>query len=199
LLNALKAWKLGAHRITAKQIEKLSRIKSRGWLVGVIPSLEDKPSFNSLPNFLIPLHAYKKHTCFEIWIHQNRISFYIFAKEEKLLEEMKAQLSAHYPNIFFKDAESTFIPLKAGSYVCASYLSLDYYYCKIKSIQDFDYDPLTHILESLSIDAMLQVAFKAKKISTSFLERLKAKLNQEAPYTHEILKKILASLLQGYR
>jgi DNA helicase HerA-like ATPase/DNA-binding MarR family transcriptional regulator len=189
LLNALKAWKLGAHRITAKQIEKLSRIKPKGWLVGVTPSLEDKPTFSSLPNFLIPLYAYKKHACFEIWIHQNRISFYIFAREEKLLEEIKAQLSALYPNIFFKDAESTFIPLKAGSYVCASYLSLDYYYCKIKSIQDFDYDPLTHILESLSIDAMLQVAFKAKKISTSFLERLKAKLDPGAPYTHEILRK----------
>jgi hypothetical protein len=124
-----------------------------------------------------------------IWVHQNRISFYIFAKEEKLLEEIKAQLSALYPNIFFKDAESTLIPLKAGSHVCTSYLSLDYYYCKIKSIQGFEYDPLMHILESLSIDAMLQVAFRAKKISTSFLERLKAKLNPEAPYTREILRK----------
>jgi hypothetical protein len=124
LLNALKAWKLGAYRITEKQIEKLSRIKPKGWLVGVIPSLEDKPGFNSLPNFLIPLHAYKKHACFEIWVHQNRISFYIFAREEKLLEEIKAQLNALYPNIFFKDAGSTLIPLKAGSYVCASRLSL---------------------------------------------------------------------------
>ena len=53
MLNALKAWKLGAYRITEKQIEKLSRIKPKGWLVGVIPSLEDKPGFNSLPNFLI--------------------------------------------------------------------------------------------------------------------------------------------------
>jgi len=163
LFNALKAWKLGAHRITASQIKKLSRIKPKGWLIEVIPSLEDKPSFSSLPNFLIPLHAYKKQACFEIWVRQNRISFYIFAKEEKLLEEIKAQLSALYPNIFFKDAESTFIPLKAGSYVCTSHLSLDYYYCKIKSIQDFDYDPLTHILESLSIDAMLQVALRAHK------------------------------------
>jgi hypothetical protein len=78
----------------------------------------------------------------------NRISFYIFAREEKLLEEIKAQLSALHSNIFFKDAELTFISLKAGSYVCAPHLISDYYYCKIKGIQDFDYEPLTRILES---------------------------------------------------
>jgi len=189
VLSALKAWRLGAHRITENQIKKLAKIKPKGWLVEIIPSLEDKPSFKSLPNFLIPLHSYKKHACFKIWIHQNRISFYIFAREEKLLEEIKAQLNAIYPNAYFKDAESTFIPLTSGSYVCAAYLTLDYYYCEIKRIQDFDCDPLSHIIESLNIDAMLQVAFKAKKISSRFLENLRTKLDPEAPYTYEILRK----------
>ena len=190
MLGAIKAWRCGAHRLTEKQIERLERIKPKGKLIEVIPSLEDKPSLKSIPNFLIPLHTYKKHACFEIWIHQNRISFYIFAKEEKLLEEIKAQLNALYPNAHFKDAESTFIPLKVGSYVCAGYLTLEYYYCRIKRIQDFDYDPLSHIVESLNIDAMLQIMFKAKKISTRLLEKLRAKLDQEAPYTHEILRKL---------
>jgi DNA-binding MarR family transcriptional regulator len=189
VLSALKAWRSGAHRITENQIKKLEKIKPKGWLIEIIPSLEDKPSFKSLPNFLIPLHGYKKHACFEIWVHQNRISFYIFAREEKLLEEIKAQLNALYPNAYFKDAESTFIPLKSGSYVCAACLGLEYYYCEIKRIQDFDYDPLSHIIESLNIDAMLQVAFKAKKVSNGFLKKLEAKLKPEAPYTREILRK----------
>ena len=102
MLEAIKVWRLGAHRLTKKQIEKLERIKPKGKFVEVTPSLEDKPSLKSLSNFLIPLHAYKKHACFEIWIHHNRISFYIFAREEKLLEEIKAQLNAMYPNAFFR-------------------------------------------------------------------------------------------------
>ena len=186
-----------AHRLTEKQISKLKRIKPKGSLIEVIPSLEDKPSLKSRPDFLIPLHAYKKHACFEIWIYKNRISFDIFAKERKLLEELKTQLNALYPNAYFKDANSTFIPLKAGSYVCAGYLTLEYYYREVNRIQDFDYDPLSNIVESLNIDAMLQIMFKAKKISTRVLEKLRAKLDQEAPYTHEILRKLSLPCLFG--
>lgn len=58
-------------------------------LLLTIPSLEDKPSLKALPNFLLPLHAYKKHACFEIWINRNRISFYIFARGEKLLKRLR--------------------------------------------------------------------------------------------------------------
>ncbi|MGQ9469762.1 MAG: type IV secretory system conjugative DNA transfer family protein, partial [Nitrososphaerales archaeon] len=190
MLNAAKAWRYGAHRLNEGQIEKLKRIKPKGQLVEVISSLEDKPSLKSLPNFLIPLHSYKKHACFEIWLHQNRMSFYIFAGEEKLLEEIKAQLNALYPNALFRDAESKFILLTAGNYVCSATLSLEYYYCEVKRIQDFDYDPLTHIIESLDIDAVLQVALKAKKISSRLIEKLRDKLKPEAPYTNEILRKL---------
>jgi hypothetical protein len=66
VLNALKAWRLGAHRIAENQNKKLAKIKPKGWLVEIIPSLEDRPSLKSLPNFLIPSHSYKKHACFEI-------------------------------------------------------------------------------------------------------------------------------------
>jgi len=156
VLNAVKAWRSGAHRLTERQIEKLNGIKPKGLLVEAFPSLEDKPSLKSLQNFLIPLHGYKKHAAFEIWLHQNRISFYIFAREEKLLEEIKAQLNALYPNAYFRDAESTLIQLKAGSYVCGATLSLEYYYCEIKTIGDFDYDPLAHLIESLDVDAVLR-------------------------------------------
>ncbi|MGQ9469549.1 MAG: helicase HerA domain-containing protein [Nitrososphaerales archaeon] len=190
MLNAFKAWRYGAHKLTERQTEKLEKIKPRGWLVQVIPSHEDKPSLKSLPNFLIPLHSYKKHACFEIWLHQNRISFYIFAREEKLLKEIEAQLNALYPNALFRDAELAFIPLTTGSFVCGTTLSLEYYYCEIKRVQDFGYDPLTHIIESLDIDAVLQIAFKAKAISSRLIEKLRDKLKPEAPYTSEILRKL---------
>ena len=190
MLNTIEAWKWGAHRLTEKQIEDLRKIKIKGKLIQIVPSLEDKPSFNSLQNFLIPLQNYKRHACFEIWLHQNRISFYIFTREEKLLHEIKAQLSALYPNALFRDAELPIIPLKAGSYVCGATLSLGYYYCEIKRIQSFDYDPLTHLIESLDIDAMLQIAFKAKKISSELLENLRLKLSPEAPFTGEVLRKL---------
>ena len=121
MLNAIRAWKSGAHRLTERQIENLKRIKPKGWLIKVIPSLEDKLSLKSLPNFLIPLHSYKRRACFEIRLQQNRISFYIFAREEKLLEELRAQLNALYPNAFFRNAESPLIPLRAGSYSYGSY------------------------------------------------------------------------------
>ena len=190
MLNAIKAWKSGTHRLTEKQIESLKRIKPKGSLIQVIPSLEDKPSLKSLPNFLIPLQSYRKHACFEIWLHQNRIGLYIFAREEKLLEEVKAQLNALYPNAFFRDAESRLIPLKAASHVCSATLSLEYYYCEIKRIGDFDYDPLTHLIESLDINAMLQIIFRAEKISSKLIERLKDRLKPEAPYTSEVLRKL---------
>jgi hypothetical protein len=41
---------------------------------------------------------------------------------EKLLEEIKSQLSAIYPNAFFKDTESNFIPLMSGCFVCSATL-----------------------------------------------------------------------------
>jgi hypothetical protein len=49
VFNVLKAWRLGAHRITEDHIEKLRRIKPKGWFIEVIPSLEDKPSFILTP------------------------------------------------------------------------------------------------------------------------------------------------------
>ena len=69
-------------------------------------------------------------------------------------------------------------------------LSLEYCYCEIKRVQDFDYDPLSHLIESLNIDAMLQIMFKAKKISTKVIEKLRIKLKPEAPYTNEVLRKL---------
>lgn len=107
-----------------------------------------------------------------------------------MLDEIKAQLSALYPNAFFRDAESRLIPLRAGSYVCGATLSLDYYYCEIKRIEGFDYDPLTHLIESLDIDAMLQIMFKAKKISSKLVEKLRDRLSPEVPYTNEVLRKL---------
>lgn len=190
MLDAAKCWRSGAHRLTEKQVEKLKAIKPKGRLVEAIPSLEDKPNLNSIPNFIVPLHGYKKHACFEIWLHQNRVGFYVFAREEKLLDEIKAQLSVLHQNAFFKDAESTLIPLKTGSYACSATLSLNYCYCEINCIGNFDYDPLSHIIESLDIDAMLQVAFTAKKISNASIEKLRSKLDPEAPYANEILRKL---------
>jgi hypothetical protein len=60
----------------------LEKIKPKGWLVEIIPSSEDKPSFKSLPNFLIPLHGYKKYVCFEIWLHKNRIILHILLEKK---------------------------------------------------------------------------------------------------------------------
>lgn len=62
MLNALKAWRLGAHRITENQIKRLAKIKPKGWLVEIIPSLEDKSSFKSLPKFSNPF-AWLQKAC----------------------------------------------------------------------------------------------------------------------------------------
>jgi hypothetical protein len=38
----LRVWKAGAHRIKEKEINALKRIKLKGKLIEIVPSLEDK-------------------------------------------------------------------------------------------------------------------------------------------------------------
>ena len=93
----------GIHELSKKEIEKLERIRLKGKLLEVFPSKEDKPSLNSLPKFLIPSANSKKHFGFEIWLYQNRFSFYVYSRDERLIEEFKVQLNALYPKASFNE------------------------------------------------------------------------------------------------
>lgn len=94
-IRPLRLWKAGVHRLTAKEIEKLGRIKHKGVLVEVIPLIKDKPD--------------PKSVGFEIWSAQNQIGFHFFAREKKAAEAIKSQLNAVYPGTLFREAEPSFI------------------------------------------------------------------------------------------
>jgi len=191
----LKAWKAGAHRIKEKEINALKRVKLKGKLIEIVPSLEDKPSLSSIANFLIPLSYYKKHASFEIWFYQNRISFYINSKDEKLIEEIKTQLHAIYQNAAFKKASLNFIPINANCYVCSATISLECYHFQIKTLDSFKYDPISHIIEATNVNAVFQIIFKPKKISRKTIEKF-SELG-ESEIAEEVLRKLTSVCFQA--
>jgi hypothetical protein len=58
LIHPLRLWKAGVHRLTAEEIEKLDRIKHKGVLIEVVPSIEDKPDSKSVVDALLPFHGF---------------------------------------------------------------------------------------------------------------------------------------------
>lgn len=196
LIFHLKAWKAGAHRIREKEVNALKKLKLKGKLIEVIPSLEDKPKLSSIANFLIPLGSYKKPASFEIWFYQNRISFYIYSKDSKMLEEIRTQLHAVYQNAVFRCTDLNFIPINARCYVCSSVLALEYYHFQIKSLDYFKYDPLAHILEATNVNAIFQVMFKPKKVSRKTIEKFANWLGQ-SELAEEVLNKLTSVCFQA--
>jgi len=181
LIKRVIIWKLGVHRLTVEEFDKLNRIKHKGLLVEAIPSKHDKPELSSIVNFLIPIHSmlesklFSKLIAFEIWCYKKHFSFLFFSKDKDLVQQIISQVNAIYPNAAFKETDSRLVPVEAGAYISSATVQVEGSFLKTKPLYLFEYDPLSHILEAMSSDSMLQVIFRIHKIS----EKLKAEAQEK--------------------
>lgn len=154
MLKEIKAWFLGSYRV------KGVKARVRGKLVEAIPS-RAKVNLNFIPNYLYPLHSFllkrKSYVGFEFWRINGSTNYFLFAKDRRTLEEFTSQLNAIYPNLIFK--ESILFP-NLEKFACGAYILLKN---GIKSLAEFAYDPISHLLEAMQSNSILQILFKAEK------------------------------------
>jgi len=183
LIDRARVWKLGVHRLTVDEVDRLNRTRHRGQLIEAIPSVDDNPELGSIVNFLHPIHSMleskflNKPVAFEIWSYRKRFGFYFFSKDREVVQQIISQVNAIYPNAAFKESDTKHVQLEAGDYVSSAIVSVENYISEIKWLEFFDYDPLSHILEAMSSDSMLQIIFKVHKIP----ERIIAQAEAEMP------------------
>jgi len=175
-LNDLRNWRIGAYRIGEDEIFELKRIKSNVKLVEGIPSTRDIVKLNLLSNCLLSIHSFllknkRSWAGFEVWKYDNAINYYLFARDLKTLEELKSQFNAIYQNAIFKEANVSFIP--THGFVCGAYVFLNNYLLKSRSIEDFEHDPLSHLLEAMQPNSIIQVIFKAERIKEKKIEKIR--------------------------
>jgi len=176
----VKLWKDGIYQLRAEDIRGLERIKVKGKLVCAVPSPKDALKLAFVSNLLLPLYNLKKPAGFEVWAFKNRISFCLFSRDARRMSAIQSQYNAVYPNARFRDVKLNFIPLKPGDCVCSASIDLEFLYCRVKSLDLFEYDPLSFFLEEMDSysSAMLQVMFRPKAISPKYLQKLAKRLEK---------------------
>ena len=162
-------------------------MRPRGKLVCAVPSPKDTPKLAFVSNLLLPLQTLKKPAGFEIWAFRNKVSFCLFSEDARKIGAIKSQFNAVYPNARFVDAEFNFIPLNPGGYLCSVCLDLEFPYCCIKPLEQFEHDPISFLLEAMDSNssAMLQVMFKPRENRPKYLQKLAKRLGKLEPGKYE--------------
>jgi len=198
LVASVQNWRNGVRRITERDVERLVRIKSKAKLLEAIPSKLDKPQLSAVSNFLLPVYSllasrkFKATLGFEIWSYQNSISFYLLSNDSRALDQVKSQLNAVHRNAIFREPELRFLPIEP-TYVAGAWVYLDYYLFHTKTLDAFSYDPLSHILEAMQCDAVLQLVFKAHKLS-----KKQAKMLENATISNDVEEEIVGKLTSPF-
>jgi hypothetical protein len=196
-LERCSQWRNGINALTSKSVDRIEKTVNEGILVKMAPSITDKPNLSDFINTLVPIWHFGKPVSFEIWSCGGQVTFYFWATDKEHMEQIINQVNALYPSATFEIASRNSLSLTDGEYVCASIVKLEgEKFAKTRSVETFDYDPLSHILESLvGNKAMLQVIFKPVKglsIPTETIEKI------DEEYVKEISDKLGQSCFHAF-
>ena len=161
-----REWKYGVHRLSKGEINRLGFPK--GVLLEVAPAEASLDSMVGMQRVLYMLQNYPGRFSFEIWRDQ-KFGFHFFSSSESVEGMLRGQLAAIYPQASVKRAKLSVPRLKEGEYVSSCFLTLRGVELNLKCPEDFQYDPLRHVLEAMNCHdsrIVVQVLFeRLRKIS----------------------------------
>jgi hypothetical protein len=161
----LRDWRYGLYRFSQEDIERLDF--PRGALFDVVPVESSLDSMVGMQRVLYMLQQYPGRFSFEIWKDKN-ISLHFFTSSKSAEGLLKGQFSSVYPQVVVKRSENSIPSMKEGDYVSSAYIVLKGVEFNLKRPDNFSYDPLRHVLETMNshdTSMVVQILFeKLRKI-----------------------------------
>ena len=97
----------------------------------------------------------------EIWKVED-FEFYISSNRFERLRELAYRLSAVYPSSKLEFSKKVFP--EAKGYVASGFLKLKGSFLGLKTLEDFDYDSLVHVISAIRNPCIIQFLFKPEKL-----------------------------------
>jgi hypothetical protein len=153
MLERLRRWRYGVCRVPKEKLGKIKNLE----IVRFMPSKTSFSNLKIMERILNLIHRRKSTFSLEIW-HKEDFGFYIHATKREDLEEFLFQLNTVYPSSKMEFARYSTPEL--DGYLSGGCLVLKGQEFGLKTLDDFDYDPLVHIIEAIDTDCIIQILFK---------------------------------------
>lgn len=186
IIERIRRWRHGIQRLSARQADKVNSTEPCGILVELVPS-RDRPKLTSLPYLLksafhpektwkerISFWKAKKPMTFEVWSDRGSLTFLHCAPRILEMRRFTAGLHVLFPHSQVRKTGHPFT-VGEGEYVCSGTVTAPILHA-FRPVDKFDYDPLRHVLETLSkpgAKGIIQVCFKPMEWNQLLRERLK--------------------------
>jgi hypothetical protein len=142
-----KKWKYGLHKFSQNEINCLNF--PDGVLLDIIPDESSLDSLIGMQRVLYMLQQYPGRFSFEIWKDKG-FSFRFFTSSKSAEGLLKGQLSSVYPQVVVKRSDKSVPSFREGDYVSSAYIVFNGVEFNLKRSDNFRYDPLRHMLETMN-------------------------------------------------
>lgn len=155
MIDTIKKWAYGVHRLSKQEINTIRYVR----LLKAVPTKVDMNNLRIIEEVFQILHRSKSCFSFEIW-KDKEIEFYFHASREEDEKELALQLNSVYPNLEVEQALYSIPEFKEGDYISGGVLNFKGQPFYLKKLDDFNYDPIVHILEAIDSGCIIQFLFK---------------------------------------
>ena len=157
MLDRIRRWIYGVNKFSPDSFRHLKFPE----IIKFIPS--ETPFSNLLlwEEALKILWNKKATYSIEIWKDED-FEFYISSNRFEGLRELAYRLSAVYPSSKLEFSKKAFP--EAKGYVASGFLKLEGSFLGLKTLEDFDYDPLVHVVSAIRNPCIIQFLFKPENL-----------------------------------
>jgi hypothetical protein len=148
MIDSIRKWRYGVCELKKTSFPYVRMLR-------VVPTRVDLNQLKIMEEVFKIIHKRKSVFSFEIW---NGEEFYFHSSKKEWEGELVSQLNTVYPGL---EVEATrFSMPELDRYICGGSLSLKGQPFHLKTLEDFDYDPLIHVIEAIDLKCIIQVVFK---------------------------------------
>ncbi len=155
MMDEIRRWAYGVHRLSKQDINTLWHVR----LLKAVPTKVDMNNLKIIEEVFQILHRSKSRFSFEIWKNKE-MEFYFHASKGEDERELVLQLNSVYPNLEVEPAMHSIPWFKEGDYISGGILEFKGQPFNLKTLDDFNYDPIIHILDAIDSGCMIQIMFK---------------------------------------
>lgn len=173
MFSGLRKWRYGSKRLDGRELEKL--VLEKGVLIRALPPRDHKSSVKVMENILHLLWGYPSTYSFEIWRSKEGIQFHFYSSRSDSGEQLLRQLHSAYPGVEVDRSGSPLPEVEEDSYINSGFLEFQGRQFYLKGMDDFNYDPLVHVLQALGArgaSGMVQVLFKPTEVPSDLKSEL---------------------------
>ncbi len=156
MLDRIRRWINGVNEFSPDSFRHLKFPE----VVRFIPSETSFSNLLLLEEALKILWSKKATYSIEIWKEED-LEFYLSSNRFEKLGELAYRLSAVYPSPKLEYPKKAFP--EAKGYVASGFLKLEGSILGLKTLEDFDYDPLIHVISAIRNPCIIQFLFKPER------------------------------------